>query len=210
MQMKSAKQKRLVSGLPLIVSLVACSLVASSLAACGGAKPGASAAPPSGGGASEAGAGEGGSKEGKSSSGAKAPDFTLPGLKGGSVSLSDHLGKSVILLDFWSTTCDPCMVEMPHIVGLYEKYKDKGFVVLAISLDGPESLAQVQSTVHDKKMSFPVLLDQETKVIARYNPKRDMPFAVLIDKSGAIVDKRAGYTAGDETSLEAKIKSLLP
>ncbi len=174
------------------------------LAACGGAQPGASG--PGGATPADAGNGAGASPKG---SGAKAPDFTLPGLKGGSVSLSDHIGKSVILIDFWSTTCDPCMVEMPHLVSMYEKYKDKGFVVLAISLDGPESLAQVQSTVHDKKMSFPVLLDQETKVIARYNPKRDMPFAVLIDKSGAIVDKRAGYTAGDEASLEAKVQALL-
>jgi peroxiredoxin len=174
---------------------------------CGGATPGASGpngAATSGGDAAGAPAGDA-----KKSSGAKAPDFTLPGLKGGSVSLSDYLGKNVVLLDFWSTTCDPCMVEMPHLVAMYEKYKDKGFVVLAISLDGPESLSQVQSIVHDKRMSFPVLLDQETKVIARYNPKRDMPFAVLIDKSGAIVDKRAGYTAGDETSLEAKVQALL-
>ena len=38
------------------------------------------------------------------------------------------------MIDFWSTTCDPCMAEMPHIVQLYKKHKDKGFVVLAISL----------------------------------------------------------------------------
>jgi peroxiredoxin len=169
---------------------------------CGGSKPGAA-------GPTDAGGKSGGGEPVKSSGGPKAPDFTLPGLKGGSVSLSDYLGKNVVLLDFWSTTCDPCMVEMPHLVAMYEKYKDKGFVVLAISLDGPESLSQVQSIVHDKRMSFPVLLDQETKVIARYNPKRDMPFAVLIDKSGAVVDKRAGYTAGDEKSLEAKVADLL-
>lgn len=174
--------------------------LATSVSACGGARTGGGAADP-------AAASDGG--EAKSSSGPRAPDFTLPGLKGGSVSLSDYLGKNVVLIDFWSTTCDPCMVEMPHLVAMYEKYKDKGFVVLAVSLDGPESLSQVQSIVHDKRMSFPVLLDQETKVIARYNPKRDMPFAVLIDKSGAIVDKRAGYTAGDETSLEAKVAELL-
>jgi len=175
-----------------VVALAAC------LAACGGAKPGGDTANASGKPTGETKAG-----------GPKAPDFTLPGLRGSSVSLSDHLGKNVILLDFWSTTCDPCMVEMPHLVEMYEKYKDQGFIVLAISLDGPESLAQVQSTVHDKKMSFPVLLDQETKVIARYNPRRDLPFSVLIDRQGGIVDKRAGYTAGDEVALEAKIKTLL-
>lgn len=183
----------------LSTTMLALSLTAAGVTACGGTGPGAAADP---------GAASGGG-EARTSSGPRAPDFTLPGLKGGSVSLSDYLGKNVVLIDFWSTTCDPCMVEMPHLVAMYEKYKDRGFVVLAVSLDGPESLSQVQSIVHDKRMSFPVLLDQETKVIARYNPKRDMPFAVLIDKSGAIVDKRAGYTAGDETSLEAKVAELL-
>ena len=181
---------------------VAVLALAVGIAACGASKPGGKGA-------------EGSPAEGSpsgdvpKSGGAKAPDFTLPGLKGGSVSLSDHLGKEVVLLNFWSTTCDPCMVEMPHLVDMYEKYKAKGFVVLAISLDGPESLSQVQSIVHDKRMSFPVLLDQETKVIARYNPKRDMPFSVLIDRSGAIVEKRGGYTPGDEKSLEAKVAELL-
>lgn len=184
----------------LSTTTLALALAAGGLAGCGGARPG---------GATDAATPSDGGGEAKTSSGPRAPDFTLPGLKGGSVSLSDHLGKNVVLIDFWSTTCDPCMVEMPHLVAMYEKYKDKGFVVLAVSLDGPESLSQVQSIVHDKRMSFPVLLDQETKVIARYNPKRDMPFAVLIDRSGAIVDKRAGYTAGDEKSLEAKVAELL-
>lgn len=169
------------------------------VAGCGGAKPGGAAAD----GASAP------TGDAPKSGGAKAPDFTLPGLKGGSVSLSDHLGKEVVLLNFWSTTCDPCMVEMPHLVEMYEKHKAKGFVILAISLDGPESLSQVQSMVHDKRMSFPVLLDQETKVIARYNPKRDMPFSVLIDRNGAIVEKRGGYSPGDEKSLEAKVAELL-
>src|SRR4029079_13212501 len=100
-----------------------------------------------------------------------APDFTLPSVDGRTVHLSDYLGKQVVLIDFWSTTCDPCMAEMPHLVDLYKANKDRGFVVLAISLDVPESRAQVNATVHDRGMVFPVLLDQETTVVARYNPK---------------------------------------
>src|SRR5262249_39697056 len=101
--------------------------------------------------------------------GAPAPDFSLPSLDGKQVRLSDYRGKTV-LIDFWSTTCDPCMVEMPHLVELYKKHKDKGFVVLAVSLDGPESRAQVSSVAHDKEMIFPVLLDEETVVVSKYNP----------------------------------------
>src|SRR5579862_1812525 len=139
-----------------------------------------------------------GAAQGGGAAAASAPDFSLQSTEGKTVHLSDYLGKNVVLIDFWSTTCDPCMAEMPHLVDLYKAKKDKGFVILAISLDGPESLADVNRVVHDKEMIFPVLLDQETTVVARYNPKREMPFAVLIDKTGAIVKKHAGYTPGEE------------
>jgi peroxiredoxin len=142
-------------------------------------------------------------------SGASAPDFELQSTDGSTVRLSDYLGKSVVLIDFWSTTCDPCMVEMPHLVALYKAKKAQGFVVLAISLDGPESLAEVNRVVHNKEMIFPVLLDQETSVVARYNPKREMPFSVLIDKTGAIISKHAGYTPGDEKALAAEVEKAL-
>ena len=98
---------------------------------------------------------------------------------------------------------------MPHIVELYNANKQKGFVVLAVSLDGPESLAQVSSVAHDKGMVFPVLLDQETSVVARYDPKREMPFAVLIGKNGSIIKKRAGYNPGDEKLLAAEVEQAL-
>jgi peroxiredoxin len=141
---------------------------------------------------------------------ASAPDFSLPSIDGKTVRLSSYLdGKHVVLLDFWSTTCDPCMVEMPHLVELYKAKQDQGFVVLAISLDGPESRAQVSSTVHDKDMVFPVLLDEETTVVARYNPKREMPFSVLIGKNGSILQKRGGYTPGDEKLLAAEVDKAL-
>jgi peroxiredoxin len=143
-----------------------------------------------------------------SSSNSSAPDFTLQATDGSTVHLSDYRGK-VVLLDFWSTTCDPCMAEMPHLVDLYKAKSDKGLVILAISLDGPESLADVNRVVHDKEMIFPVLLDQETTVVARYNPKREMPFQVLVDRNGAVIQKKAGYTPGDEKTLVAEVEKAL-
>ncbi len=145
----------------------------------------------------------------KAGGGASAPDFTLPSLDGKQVRLSDYKGNRVVLIDFWSTTCDPCMIEMPHLVDLYKQHKDRGFVVLAVSADGPESRAQVSSVVRAKEMIFPVLLDEETVVTARYNPKRELPFTVLIGKDGSIVHKRGGYTAGDEKTLAAEVEKAL-
>ncbi len=180
--------------------LCACCLLAGSIALAGcGAGPGASTAggnpPPGAAGARRA-------------SGGPAPDFTLPSLDGKSVRLSDYKGK-IVLIDFWSTTCDPCMVEMPHLVDLYKRHKDKGFVVLAISLDGPESRAQVNSVVHDKDMIFPVLLDEETAVVGKFNPKKEMPYTVLVDRDGHILSRRGGYTAGAEKTLVSEVEKAL-
>ncbi len=183
------------------------------LAACGstpGATTPAADASTSGGDAPTATGGEATTSAPVVSNGPKAPDFTLPSLDGGNVNLSDYVGKNVVLIDFWSTTCDPCMVEMPHLVELYKKYKAKGLVVLAVSLDGPESRAQVSSVVHDKGMTFPVLVDEETTVVSRYNPKKEMPFSVVIDKGGGIVSKHGGYTPGDEKTLEETLAKLMP
>ena len=159
--------------------------------------------------ATTAGAGGGAAEPKAAPSGPKAPDFTLPALDGSTGRLSDHLGKGVILIDFWSTTCDPCLAEMPHLVELYKKYKDQGFTVLAISLDGPESRSLVSSVVHDKGMIFPVLLDEETSVVARYNPKRELPFSVLIGKDGSILEKHSGYQHGEEEKLRGSIEKAL-
>lgn len=153
-------------------------------------------------------AGSGSGEEPPASGGGSAPDFTLPALDGSTIHLSDYKGK-VVLIDFWSTTCDPCLAEMPHLVDLYKANKDKGLVVLAISLDGPESRAQVSSIVHDKEMIFPVLLDEETTVVAQYNPKREMPYSVLVGKDGSVAWKRAGYQPGSEATVTAEVEKAL-
>lgn len=139
---------------------------------------------------------------------AGAPDFSLPALDGTTVRLSDYRGK-VVLIDFWSTTCNPCLAEMPHIVELYKKQKDRGLVVLAISRDGPESRAQVSSTAHEREMIFPVLLDEETTVIAQYNPKGELPFSVLVGKDGSVAWKRAGYQPGSEAQITTEVEKAL-
>lgn len=146
---------------------------------------------------------------GAESSGARPPDFELSTLDGKTVRLSDHLGKDVILIDFWATFCDPCLASMPHLDELYKKHKDKGFVVLGISIDGPESIAQVKGTISKLGVSFPILLDQETSVVALYNPKTSAPFSVLIGRDGGIIAKKEGYTTGDATAVDRDVEAAL-
>lgn len=142
-------------------------------------------------------------------SGARPPDFTLPTLTGDNVSLSDHLGKDVVLIDFWATFCDPCLTAMPHLDGLYKKHKGDGFVVLGVSIDGPDSVAEVRTTVQKLGVTFPILLDQETRVVSLYNPKTSAPYSVLIGRDGTVLQKKEGYTTGDAASVDRDVEAAL-
>ena len=140
--------------------------------------------------------------------GPKAPDFTLPTLDGDQISLSDYEGKKVVLLDFWATHCDPCLREMPELVEIYNERKDKGFIVLAIATDGPDTAAAIPQKVGATGMNFPVLLDEDSEIVDRYNPKGEMPFTLVVDRRGVIVLKRAGYQPGDEASTKKLIQTI--
>jgi peroxiredoxin len=140
--------------------------------------------------------------------GAPASDFTLRDLDGKQVHLSDFGGK-VVLLDFWATWCVPCQAELPQLEELYEKNKDAGLVVVGIAMDGPESVAQVLPFAHRYNLSFPTLLDEETRVVNAYNPQRIAPMTVLIDKRGIIARVRNGYNAGDEKLIADDVANLL-
>jgi len=137
------------------------------------------------------------------------PDFELSTVDGKSERLSAHLGKEVVLLDFWATFCEPCLAGMPHLDALYREHRAQGFVVLGIAIDGPDSIAQVKTTVSKLGVTFPILLDQETRVVALYNPKTSAPYSVLIGRDGRILKKQEGYTTGDASSVDRDVLAAL-
>jgi len=139
----------------------------------------------------------------------KAIDFTLKDLDGNLTRLSNYYQKNVILLDFWATRCLPCIKELSHIQKFYEKYKEKGLKIFAISVDTPGTIANVKSFVNRYKYSFPVLLDTESKVVALYNPRMILPYTILINMEGNIKFVHQGFSPGDENFLEQKIIELL-
>jgi len=140
----------------------------------------------------------------------KLPDFTLESVNGDSISLSSYLGKKVILIDFWATWCEPCLAAMPHLNDLYKKYSDDGFVILSVAMDGPDTVAEVRSYANRHDLQFPILLDQESRAVALYNPRRSAPYSVLIGLDGNIISKHDGYQPGDEVGLEKEISRALP
>jgi cytochrome c biogenesis protein CcmG, thiol:disulfide interchange protein DsbE len=137
------------------------------------------------------------------------PDFELPRLDGGSERLSAHFGKHVVLIDFWATFCKPCLRAMPELDALYRQRKDQGFALLGVSIDGPGSAATVRAEVSRLGVSFPILLDEESRAVALYNPRATAPFSVLIGRDGRVLSKREGYTTGSHEQLTADIDAAL-
>jgi peroxiredoxin len=136
---------------------------------------------------------------------AAAADFTVPGLTGGPLRLSDLKGK-VVFLNFWATWCPPCKEEMPSMERLYRRYKDKGFTILAVSIDA--NTAAVAPFVKWLKLTFPIGLDPKMTVANQYSV-RGLPSTFLIDKRGAIAAVAIGPRDWDGKAAHAAIESLL-
>jgi cytochrome c biogenesis protein CcmG/thiol:disulfide interchange protein DsbE len=137
------------------------------------------------------------------------PSFELLDLDGNSVRLADHLGKDVVYLDFWASWCGPCQTQMPQLEALYQRYRERGFVVLGVAMDDPTTVGQVAPAAHRVGATFPILLDSQGRAVTLFNPGKSAPYGVLIDRHGQIVEQHSGYAPGDERSLESKIQSIL-
>jgi peroxiredoxin len=138
------------------------------------------------------------------------PDFTLDTHDGmGSVDLHSLAGKKVVAMSFWSTLCDPCMLELPLLEDLYQKYEKCGFTALAISMDTAESVAEVPACVDKLGLTFPVLLDPESEACALYNTKTAAPFFLLFDRTGKQVYSHEGFVVSDVQEMEHQIRKAL-
>lgn len=134
-----------------------------------------------------------------------APDFTLNAICGKRVTLSQFRGK-VVILNFWSIWCGPCLVEMPSLNKLYLEFKNKGLVVIAVAEDPAEK--PVRSYIQEKSLAFPVLMDKERKVYFKYS-LFGIPVTFLIDKKGVIVEKFIGERDWSSPQIKEKISKLL-
>ena len=128
--------------------------------------------------------------EDKVAVGKRFVDFTLKDPSGKDVSLSDYAGKGkYVLVDFWASWCPPCRAEMPNVVKVYSKYKNKGLEIVGVSLDKDHD-AWVKG-IKDLNITWPQMSDVkfwQSSVVDFYAIK-GIPHTVLIDKNGIIIAK---------------------
>lgn len=136
-----------------------------------------------------------------------APDFTLPKLGGGTLSLHDTRGK-VVFIDFWATWCGPCKAAIPHLQKLYEKYKSEGLMVLGVDVWEIGGVNAVEKFKDDNKLTYDILLGTDTDVDSLYEV-RGIPTVWLLDRNGVITWTKLGFGAGGEVEMERQIKAAL-
>jgi thiol-disulfide isomerase/thioredoxin len=137
------------------------------------------------------------------STGVATFDFVLKDQHDAPVKMADYKGK-VVIVNFWATWCGPCKVEVPDFVKLYDEYKEKGLVIVGISID--DSAEQLQGFMKEYKMNYPVL-QMTADVESAWGPFYGYPTSFVVARDGSICTKHLG-PATKET-FEREIKALL-
>jgi peroxiredoxin len=131
-----------------------------------------------------------------------APELTLNTPDGNTISLSSLKGK-IVLVDFWASWCKPCRQENPEVVKLYNKYKNSGFEILGVSLD--ENKDKWVEAIKQDGLPWPHVSDLKgwQSAAAQVYGIQSIPFTLLVDKEGKIIDKNLRGIL-----LENKLKTL--
>ena len=132
-------------------------------------------------------------------------DFVLSDLEGHKVRLSNFKGQ-VVLLNFWTTWCPECRVEMPDLEKLHQHFKDRSFVLLAVDLREP--LNKVKRFFDNHKLSFTALLDSDGRVSHSFGI-RSIPTTFIIDQSGGMVGKVIGSRKWNSPDAIAFFEQLI-
>ncbi|WP_168119192.1 redoxin domain-containing protein [Paenibacillus sp. HB172176] len=135
--------------------------------------------------------------------GDKPPSFLLSNLNGGETALSDYVGQPIVI-NFWGSFCEPCVKEMPEFEKQYEKWKDKGLVILAINLS--EDTLTVKNFVNRFDLNYPILRDVNRRTERAYN-LRSYPTTFFVKPNGELFEMVVGGM--QEADIDERIERLL-
>jgi thiol-disulfide isomerase/thioredoxin len=142
--------------------------------------------------------------------GSAIPDFPLATIQGKSAKFSEIISSSkakVVLVNFWATWCEACMVEMPSLIQLRAAYKDKGLEVIGINLDeNPETV--VPKAMKELGIIFPVFNDNDNK-ISEYFDVRAIPLSIVVNSDRKILYIENGEKNWNDQEVHHQIEQWL-
>jgi len=133
-----------------------------------------------------------------------APDFELRDTEGRLHRLSDYRGKTVIL-NFWATWCPPCREEIPSMNRAWQQLQQEGVVMLGVNTGEDEDTIFVFTA--DYPAAFPLLLDRDGAVIARW-PVKGLPTTYIIAPDGTIAYRAIGGRNWDDAGILDTLRAL--
>jgi len=136
--------------------------------------------------------------------GKPAPGFTVAGLEGSVLSLSDMRGK-VLIVDFWATWCGPCRKAIPELVALHEELEDDGLVVLGIT---DEDRGTVERFLRKTPIPYQLGIDADGRVKARYQVSA-LPTVFIIDRKGRVAEVVVGGGEAAQNTIAAAVDRAL-
>jgi peroxiredoxin len=135
-----------------------------------------------------------------------ADDFAVALVRGGdSFKLRDQRGRPV-LINFWATWCAPCREEMPAMERLHRRYKEQGFVMLAVSVDSDPALVTPFLDAH--KLTFPVAVDAKMELANTYRV-RALPSSFIVDRERYLAALALGPRAWDSRAAHSLVEGML-
>lgn len=146
------------------------------------------------------------SSGGKPLLGEAAPKFKLDQYGGGEVDLASHVGRDVVILDFWASWCGPCRMGMPIIDEVAGRFKDKGVVFYAVNLR--EDASVVEGYLKSTGLKLNVLMDQRGSVGGKYGVG-GIPHTVVIGKDGKVRDVHIGFSNALRDELTKTLEKLI-
>ncbi|HWB62858.1 MAG TPA: TlpA disulfide reductase family protein [Chitinophagales bacterium] len=138
------------------------------------------------------------------------PDVSLLDVNGKKINVADY-GKSgkITILSFWATWCIPCKKELTNMSDLYEEWQKKYNVqIVAVSIDDSRSSPKVKPYVDGQRWQYDVLLDVNQDLKRALNIQ-SVPFTVIVDSKGKIVNTHSGYVEGDEYTIEEELQKMI-
>jgi thiol-disulfide isomerase/thioredoxin len=132
-----------------------------------------------------------------------APDFKVDALDGKALSLASSQGK-VILLNFWATWCGPCRAEIPDLIALQQRYRDR-LQIIALTVDEDDA-SVVKKVVAESGINYPVAM-APSEVRTQYGGIAALPTSFVLDTQGRVVQKHEGLR--DPALYETEIRALL-